>query len=90
MFRIHGQIQHLIGSSVIPPNNTAPKYSSLFFIEPKQILAARVNEPANENIPKSLFKLLQSFMLKVSPYAKTFKHLYEVEQQQQKCVSFII
>ena len=82
MFRIHGQIQHLIWSSVIPPNNTALKYASLYFIEPKQALAARVNEPANEKIPESLFKSLQSFILKVSPYAKAFNHLYEVEQQQ--------
>ena len=68
---------------MILSNNTAPKYASLYFIEPKQALAARVNKPANEKIPKSLFKSLQSFILKVSPYAKAFKHLYEVEQQQQ-------
>ena len=90
VFRIHGQIQHLIRSSVIPPNNTAPKYASLYFIEPKQALAPRVNEPANEKIPKSLCKPLQSLILKISPYAKAFKHLYEVEQQQQKFVFTII
>ena len=82
VFLIHGQIQHKIGSSLIPPNNMAPKYASLYFIEPKQALAARVNESANEKIPESLFKSLQSFILRVSPYAKAFKHLYEVEQQQ--------
>ena len=67
VFRIHGQIQHLIGSSLIPPNNTTPKYASLYFIEPKQALAARVNESANEKIPKALFEQLQSFLLRVSP-----------------------
>ena len=90
VFRIQGQIKHLIGSSMIPPNNTTPKYASLYFIEPKQALAARVNESANEKIPESLFQSLQSFILKVSPYAKAFKHLYEVEQQQHKFVFLIL
>ena len=48
VFRIYGQIQHLIGSSVIPPNNSTPQYASLYFIEPNQALAARVNKSANE------------------------------------------
>ena len=72
VFRIHGQIQHKIGSSVIPSNNTSPKYASLYFIEPKQALAARVNEPANEKILECLFKSLQSFILKV---VLTLRHL---------------
>ena len=86
VFRIHVQIQHLIGNSVIPPTNTTPKYDSLYIIELKQALAARVNELSNENISQALFEPLQSFLLRVSPYAKAFKHLYEVEQQQQKFV----
>ena len=89
VFRIHGQIQHLIGSCVIPRNNFAPKYASLYFIEPKQALAARVNESANEKIPEARFESLQKFLIEVSPYAKAFKHLYEVEQQQQKFVFYI-
>ena len=71
---------------MIPPHNTTPKYASLYFIEPKQALTARVNESENEKIPKALIEQLQSFLLRVSPYAKAFKHLYEVEQQQQKFV----
>ena len=90
VFRIHGKIQHLIGRSVIPLNNFTPKYASLYFIEAKQALAARVYESANENIPKAIFESLQSFLLDMSPYAKAFKHLYEVEQQQQKFVFSIL
>ena len=89
MFSIHGDIQHLIGSRVIPPKNTTHKYASLFFIEPKQALAARVNESANEKIFKAFFEPLQSFLIRLSPYAKAFKHLYEVEQQQLKFVFYI-
>ena len=89
VFRIHGQIQHLIGSSVLQPNNKTPKYASLYFIEPKQALAARVNESTNEKIFKALFESLQSFIIRVSPYAKAFKHLYEVEQQQKFVFYFI-
>ena len=55
VFRIHGQIQHLIGSSVLQPNYTTAKYANLYFIEPKQALSARVNKLENEKIPKALF-----------------------------------
>ena len=92
VFRIHGDIRHLIGSSLIPPLNTTAKYASLYFIEPKQALAARVSESANKDkkIPRAVFESLQKFILTVSPYAKSFNHLYEVEQQQQRFVFAIL
>ena len=67
-----------------------PKFASLYFIELKPAVALRVNESAYKNIPEALIELLQIFLLEVNLYAKAFKHLYEVEQQQQKFVFYII
>ena len=83
VFRIHGQIYHRIGN-MVPPDNTPHEYASLYIIDPEQAFNERRQNPANQNIDLDLFKQLQSFLLKVSPYAKAFSHLYKMEQKEQE------
>ena len=88
VFRIHGKIYHRIGN-MVPSDDTPRKYASLYIIDPEQAFEERRKTPANQNIDRDLFKKLQSFLLKVSPYAKAFSHLYKMEQIEQEYAFFI-
>ena len=83
VFRIHGQIYHRIGA-LIPPVNKPPKYASLYIIDPRKAFEARCQNPANQNVDKNLLEKLQLFLSRVNPYAKAFRHLFEMEQKEQE------
>ena len=88
VFRIHGQIYNQIGT-LLPPDNMEMKYASLYLVEPNLALAERMKHPANKKIDCNLLKEIQEFLYRVSPYAKSFKHMYEVEQKEKRYLKLI-
>ena len=83
VFRIHGDIYHQIGA-LDPPDNIAPTYASLYIIDPKKALDFRKAREENADIDGELLEKLQRFLTEVSPYAKAFRHLHQVEQKEQQ------
>ena len=81
VFRIHGQIYHRIGN-LVPPANTAPKYASLYIIDPKEALSERLKLSENQKINKILLRKLHNFLANSSPYVRAFRHMYEVEENE--------
>ena len=51
VFRLHGQSYHLIGP-LIPFQNKAPSYASLYIIDPNEALNERLIRPENQNVKK--------------------------------------
>ena len=82
VFRIHGDIYHQLGA-LDPPGGRDPTYASLYIITPEKALDFRKARAENADIDEQLLKTLQGFLNAISPYARAFRHLHQVEQQEQ-------
>ena len=78
-FRIHGQIYHRTGS-LHPAEGEAPTYSQLYIIEGSEATRYRLERPENNVCRQDTIELLTNVINRLSPYARAYQHMYEVEQ----------
>ena len=89
VFRIHGQTYHRIGP-LLPPDNKAPSYASLYIIDPREALKERLKRQENQNINSKLLEKLQNYLAKHNPYVRSFRHMYEILQTEERFVIHVI
>ena len=89
VFRMNGQSYHLIGP-LLPFANKAPSYASLYIIDPKEALKERLKRPENQNVKEYILKRLQNFLGNHNPYVRSFRHMYDVLQDEERFVVYNI
>jgi hypothetical protein len=77
VFRVQGELCHLIGSLRADDGKT-PSYAQLYIYDAQLALAQRMNR--NDNLCPSTMSSLQSMLLDHHRYLKEFKHCYEILQ----------
>ena len=82
-YRISGQFYHCLGSAHVP-ENVAPRYGQLYFVDSADALGARSSQPVNENLNGELLTILDSTMRSCNPFADAYKMMREVEQEEQQ------
>ncbi|XP_066910494.1 uncharacterized protein [Clytia hemisphaerica] len=80
-FRICGQICHRYGT--LFPNEEQPQYAQLYIIEAAQVLDLRMQNPSAVDCNRATMALIQDVLERVNPYAASFKHMKQVEQEEQ-------
>ncbi|XP_066929445.1 uncharacterized protein [Clytia hemisphaerica] len=80
-FRICGQICHRYGT--LFPNEEQPQYAQLYIIEAAQALGLRMKNPSAVDCNRATMALIQDVLGTVNPYAASFKHMKQVEQEEQ-------
>ncbi|XP_066913355.1 uncharacterized protein [Clytia hemisphaerica] len=80
-FRICGQICHRYGT--LFPNEEQPQYAQLYIIEAAQALDLRMQNPSAVDCNRATMALIQDVLETVNPYAASFKHMKQVEQEEQ-------
>jgi len=78
VFRVHGELCHLIGS-LHPDDGNPPSYAQLYIYDAHLALAQRLNQ--NNNLSPHTIDSLQTMLLDFHPYANHLKHAYEVLDQ---------
>ncbi|XP_065210885.1 uncharacterized protein LOC135840629 [Planococcus citri] len=80
-YRIHGQIYHKTThcqtSSTFPP-----KYAQLYFLDSEEALNERLKVNANKGCDKDLLKDLDLAIRSVNPYAKSYRMLKTLENEE--------
>jgi hypothetical protein len=79
-FRIHGQIYHRTGT-LHPDGDEERIYSQIYILDADEALQCRTSHPENTQCDSNLMDLLAKMMEEVSPFARAFKMLYQVEQE---------
>ena len=74
VFRIHGELCHLIGS-LRPDEDDVPSYAQLYIYDARMVLAQR--QDRNNNLSPRTMQSLQTMLLNSHPYANILKHAYE-------------
>ena len=83
-YRIHGQIYHRVGSLHPASESEAHKYAQLYIIDSSQALDARMGMPENEQCRLDVMHTVQSTIDSLSPYAAAYKHMAEVEREEEE------
>ena len=78
VFRVQGELCHLIGS-LRPHDGNAPSYAQLYIYDAQLALAQRMNR--NDNLSQHTMDSLQSMLLRSHRYAQEFKHAFELLEQ---------
>jgi hypothetical protein len=82
-FRLHGQVYHKVGT-LHPSEGQAPRYGQLYIIEGDQAIEHRLAHRNNEKCKREVLTLLTTVLERVNPFVAAYKHMYEVEQEQQR------
>jgi hypothetical protein len=77
VFRIQGELSHLIGS-LRPDQGKPPSYAQLYIYDAQLALAQRMNR--NDNLRSTTMHSLQIMLLEHHQYSRQFKHAYEILQ----------
>ncbi len=85
-FRIHGQLYRRSGA-LQPPDGTNRQYGQVYILEGDQTVQRRLQHPENQNCRPDIMRELQRIMNTVSRYAAAYKHMFQVEQEQQSSES---
>ena len=75
VFRIHGELCHLIGS-LRPQQGRSPSYAQLYIYDVALALDQRICR--NDERSPSTMRSLQTMLLEFHPFANVFKHAFEV------------
>eukprot|EP00794_Sanderia_malayensis_P008381 gene8381-biopygen6205 len=67
-----------------PLQGQQPKYAELYIMDTAEALEHRANNPTNRNLNRDTIKKLQDELLAVNPYAREYKNIGEILQQQQQ------
>jgi hypothetical protein len=81
-FRLHGQVYHKVGT-LHPTEGQLPRYGQLYIIEGDQAIEHRLADRRNQNCRREVLTLLTVVLECVNPFVGAYKHMYEVEQEQQ-------
>ncbi|MCP4493927.1 MAG: hypothetical protein GY820_42500 [Gammaproteobacteria bacterium] len=80
-FRIHGQMYHQTGP-LHPSEGKSKRYSQLYIVDTDMAATERMGSPANENCLRGVMESLDKLLRRVSPFAKAYKFMWEVEQEE--------
>ncbi|MCP4486968.1 MAG: hypothetical protein GY820_06565, partial [Gammaproteobacteria bacterium] len=80
-FRVHGQMYHHVGP-LHPAEGKTKRYSQLYIVDTGMALTERMGSPANENCLPGVMESLDRVLRRVSPFAKAYKFMWEVEQEE--------
>ncbi|KAK4509475.1 uncharacterized protein ATC70_007827 [Mucor velutinosus] len=61
-FRIHGSVYHLMSSTLMPANDTRPKFAQMYIFDGENELQNRLNVAGNPNMERTTMRLLQNMM----------------------------
>lgn len=75
VFCITGELCHWSGS-LVPHNGQLPKYAQLYIYEPREALAARMQQ--NQDLDEQIMETLQTFLLQHHQYAPVYRHAWEI------------
>ena len=78
VFRVQGELCHLIGS-LRPDDGDSPSYAQLYIFDAQLALEQRMER--NYNLSKNTMRSLQTMLLQNNPYTNRFKHTYEILDQ---------
>ena len=78
VFRVHGELCHLIGS-LRPDERRPPSFAQLYIYDARLALAQR--QDRNNNLSAHTMEELQTMLLDSHPYANVLKHAYEILEQ---------
>ena len=80
-FRIHGQIYHRSGT-LHPHDGEQPQYGQVYIMEANQAIECRMQKKENANCKEEIMKLIQKVMEEHSSFVAAYKHMYEVEKEE--------
>jgi len=83
-YRVDGQIYHNTANTLFTDDPFDASYNQLYCIDPKLANEIRMKHPANEGFNKELLDKLASIINNLNQYAKTYKHLMEMEKDMIK------
>ncbi|KAI0769480.1 hypothetical protein BC629DRAFT_1642421, partial [Irpex lacteus] len=75
VFRIHGELCHLAGSLLAPPEHQ-PQYSQLYIHDPQYALQCRMQR--NDGLRRDTMDLLQRVISVNHAYAEVYRHAHEI------------
>ena len=81
VFRIHGQIYHRSGT-LHPATGVQPSYGQLYMLEGNEAVQQRMDHAENHPCQPETMQALQEAILEVSPYARAYKHMAQIEQEE--------
>ena len=81
VFRIHGQIYHRSGN-LHPAAGEQPSYGQLYILEGNEAVQQRMEHAENQPCQPVMMQELQEAILEVSPYARAYKHMQQIEQEE--------
>jgi hypothetical protein len=79
-FRIHGQIYHRTGT-LHPINEETRIYSQVYILDAEEATNCRLSRNENSACDPDLMKDIGELFSQISPFAKAFKMLHEVEME---------
>ncbi len=80
-FRIHGQVYHRSGT-LHPRPGEQPQYAQVYIMEAKKAVECRMNRKENVKCRNDIMELLDGVMKKYSPFVKAYKHMHQVEEEE--------
>lgn len=81
VFKVHGAIYHFT-SHLHPENNQTRQFAQLYVIDSNDANQERINNVANSHLSESVLHRLDTFLRLHNPYAKAYKMLAEVENEE--------
>ncbi|TFK57871.1 hypothetical protein BDN72DRAFT_745861, partial [Pluteus cervinus] len=79
-FRIEGELYHCTGA-LHPPDNRAPTYAQLYFLNGQQTAALQRYENNRGELRQDLLQRLEDIVREHNPYAAVYVHAHEVLSQ---------
>ena len=84
-FRICGQVCHRTGT-LYPEQGIPPLYGQLYIYDSSTSLDRRMEHQANADLcDRTAMQIVQNVLLNLSPYGMAFKHMHEVEEEENRC-----
>jgi len=75
VFRVQGELSHVIGS-LLPNGTNRAAYAQLYIFDPEQAFVHRLKE--NGNLNPVMMQSLQSMLLQSHRYSHKFLHVFEI------------
>ncbi|EIW56296.1 uncharacterized protein TRAVEDRAFT_150795, partial [Trametes versicolor FP-101664 SS1] len=80
VFRIHGELHHLMGS-LLPVPGVTPSYAQLYVYDPDEALQVRVHR--NPNLSADILTSLESLLRVHHRYAAVYQHAHEILTREE-------
>lgn len=86
VFVVHGQVHHLTQNG---QNGEKPLYSQLYFLDPEFAVDERMKNPHNKACKKEIMQRISETLLETNPYAKAFKMMKQLIEENEDNYSTI-